>query len=59
MFAEGEKYRFAWVDGDGELYEYCTVVSQQGTVVHIRDDKGKEAVINTATPSFIRADPWA
>jgi hypothetical protein len=59
MLAEGEKYRFTWDDGDGgQAYEYFTVVRCEGAVVLVQDDKGTEAVINMATPKFIRADPW-
>lgn len=49
---------FTWDEGDGQSYQYYIVVSQAGTVVHVQDDNGKEAIINIATPKFIRADPW-
>lgn len=60
MLAEGEKYRFTWDDGAdyAQAYEYYTVISQEGTVVHAVDDNGKEAVINMTTVRFMRADPW-
>lgn len=58
MFTVGKNYRFTWDDGDGELYQYYIVKSQDGTVVHVEDAEGNEAIINTATRTFIRADPW-
>jgi len=62
MFEIGRRYEFQMSDPlfpGGLTYQRCEVIEYQAPLLKLSSEEGKEWVLNTSSPIFIRAEELA